>query len=147
MHVGEVNPKLLLLNNKIWFHVGGFIQLQEGIFPILIQETPLPEKVGVWCDMCATRIMRALFRNRKLLLVYFICSDAIFKKKSPFTRGYFNSTYTSFKWYNEKQAIVNSPFTRSESVRILFVRHISKRIKLYSNNPRTKSLERQSFRM
>jgi len=55
MHAGEINPKQLILNNKILFHVDGHVKVQNNIFfPILIHEMPLPDKVGVWCAMCNT---------------------------------------------------------------------------------------------
>lgn len=59
---GSVNPMLLFMTDKTWFHVHAFVNAQDThhwntVNPHAVYEVPFHnQKVGVWCAVSAWRI-------------------------------------------------------------------------------------------
>jgi hypothetical protein len=55
---GEIDPQLTFFSNEAWFHLQGYINMQNNHYwssqnPHLTHKAPLhPVKVGVWCVCC-----------------------------------------------------------------------------------------------
>jgi hypothetical protein len=60
---GELDPQLTFFSHEAWFHLQGYINMQNNRYwssqnPHLTHEVPLhPVKVGIWCTVSARRIV------------------------------------------------------------------------------------------
>jgi hypothetical protein len=67
----EINPQLTFCYDEEWFHLQGYINMQNNRYwssknPRLTNEVPLhPVKVSVWCTVSA-RIVVSVFFNKKI---------------------------------------------------------------------------------
>jgi hypothetical protein len=67
---GEIDLQLTFLSDGAWFHLQGYINMQNNRYrssqnPHLTHEAPLhPVKVGVWCAVNARRIAVPVFFNK-----------------------------------------------------------------------------------
>jgi hypothetical protein len=69
---GEIDPQLTFCCNEAWFHLQGYINMQNNRYwssqnPHLTHEAVLhPVKVSVWCALSAGRILGPLFFNKTI---------------------------------------------------------------------------------
>jgi Asp-tRNA(Asn)/Glu-tRNA(Gln) amidotransferase B subunit len=67
LHDGVLDPKLTFFTDEAWFHLSGYINAQNNRYWSSINlkqmfEVPLhDQKIGVWCAITASRIVRPIF--------------------------------------------------------------------------------------
>jgi hypothetical protein len=67
VHDGILDPKLTFFTDEAWFHLSGYINVQNNrywssINPRQTFEVPLhDQKIGVWCVITASRIVGPIF--------------------------------------------------------------------------------------
>jgi hypothetical protein len=62
LHGGEIDPTLILISGKAWFHLSELMNSQSKMFPMLIHKvTSLDVHLGIWCAMNANRITGPIY--------------------------------------------------------------------------------------
>jgi hypothetical protein len=78
---GEINPQLTFFPDEAWFHLQGYINMQNNCYrssqsPYLTHKVLLhPVKVGVWYAVSARRIVVPMFFNKTINCERYLCVE------------------------------------------------------------------------